>query len=126
MRLLAPQRGLIVDRNGETVAGNIQNYRLLLVPGQAKRGREPPRASAERTLQTLATLLPIDDFQKQKVLREVGRRREFVPITVAENLTWEEFSRINVHAPELPGMVPDVGETRYYPLGPTQIGRAHV
>ena len=119
LRLLAPRRGLIVDRNGEVIAGNIQNYRVLLVPEQAKRGGEPLRTSAERTLHNLADLIPLDDFQKQKVLREVGRKREFVPITVAENLTWEEFSRINVHAPDLPGIVPDVGETRYYPLGRT-------
>ena len=119
MRLLAPQRGLIVDHNGEIVAGNVQNYRVLLVPEQAKRTGEKLTASADRTLQALAKVIPIDDFQKQKVIREVGRRREFVPITVTENLTWEEFSSVNVHAPELPGVVPDVGETRYYPLGPT-------
>ena len=117
LRLLAPRRGLIVDRNGEVVAGNMQNYRVLLVPEQAKRTGEKLVVSADRTLQALAKLIPLDDFQRQKVLREIGRKREFVPITVAENLTWEDFSRINVHAPDLPGIVPDVGETRHYPLG---------
>ncbi len=117
LRLLAPPRGLIVDRNGEVVAGNMQNYRVLLVPEQAKRTGEKLAVSADRTLQALAKLIPLDDFQRQKVLREVGRKREFVPINVAENLTWEDFSRINVHAPDLPGIVPDVGETRHYPLG---------
>ena len=117
LRLLAPPRGLIVDRNGEVVAGNMQNYRVLLVPEQAKRTGEKLAVSADRTLQALAKLIPLDDFQRQRVLREVGRKREFVPITVAENLTWEDFSRINVHAPDLPGIVPDVGETRHYPLG---------
>jgi penicillin-binding protein 2 len=123
LRLLAPQRGLIVDRNGETVAGNMQKYRVLLVPEQAKRSGERLVTSADRTLQALAKLIPFDDLQRQKVLREVGRKREFVPITVAENLSWEDFSRINVHAPDLPGIVPDVGETRHYPFGPTM---AHV
>ena len=117
LRLLAPPRGRIVDRNGAVVAGNMQNYRVLLVPEQAKRPGEKLVVSADRTLRALAKLIPLDDFQRQKVLREVGRKREFVPITVAENLTWEDFSRINVHAPDLPGIVPDVGETRHYPLG---------
>ena len=40
-----------------------------------------------------------------------------MPVPVAENLTWEEFSRINLHLPYLPGVQPDVGETRDYPFG---------
>ncbi|MSP20441.1 MAG: penicillin-binding protein 2 [Alphaproteobacteria bacterium] len=118
LRLLVPPRGLIVDRYGQVVAGNMQNYRVLLVPEQAKRTGEKLTVSADRTLLALSKLIPLDDFQRQKVLREVGRKREFVPINVAGNLTWEDFSRINVHAPDLPGIVPDVGETRQYPLGP--------
>lgn len=118
LRLLAPPRGLIVDRNGDVVAGNMQNYRVLLVPEQAKRSGEKLAVSANRTLEALSKIIPLDDFQRQKVLREVGRKPEFVPINVAENLTWEDFSRINVHAPDLPGIVPDVGETRHYPYGP--------
>lgn len=118
LRLLAPPRGLIVDRNEVVVAGNMQNYRVLLVPEQTKRPGEKLAVSADRTLQALAKLIPLDDFQRQKVLREVGRKPEFVPLNVVENLTWEDFSRINVHAPELPGIVPDVGETRHYPFGP--------
>ena len=43
--------------------------------------------------------------------------KKFVPVPVAENLTWEEFSRINLHLPYLPGVQPDVGETRDYPFG---------
>ena len=43
--------------------------------------------------------------------------KKFVPVPVAENLTWEEFSRVNLHLPYLPGMQPDVGETRDYPFG---------
>ena len=118
LRLLAPPRGLIVDRNGEVVAGSRQNYRVLLVPEQAKRPGESLRVSADRSLMALSKLIALDDFQRQKVLREVGRKREFVPITVAENLTWEDFCRVNVHSPDLPGILPDVGETRHYPFGP--------
>ena len=43
--------------------------------------------------------------------------KKFVPVPVAENLSWEEFSRINLHLPYLPGVQPDVGETRDYPFG---------
>jgi penicillin-binding protein 2 len=36
---------------------------------------------------------------------------------VAENLSWDEFALINQHLPYLPGVQPDVGETRSYPFG---------
>jgi len=47
----------------------------------------------------------------------VRRRRRFVPVTVRENLNWEEVARIEVNAPDLPGVMIDVGESRYYPYG---------
>jgi penicillin-binding protein 2 len=35
-------------------------------------------------------------------------------VTVLEDLTWEEFSRINVRTPELPGVTADMGDIRVY------------
>ena len=119
LRLLAPPRGLITDRRGVVLAGNSQNYRVLLIPEQTRNPGELSTVSVARILDQLAEIVPIDEFERQRILREVGRKREFVPVTVAENLTWEEFSRVNVHSPDLPGVVPDVGETRYYPLAET-------
>ncbi len=40
-----------------------------------------------------------------------------MPVSVAEDLSWEEFARINVRAPELPGVTADMGEARVYPFG---------
>jgi penicillin-binding protein 2 len=39
-------------------------------------------------------------------------------VTIAEDLDWETFSRINLQLPELPGITPDLGEVRTYPHGP--------
>lgn len=117
LRLLAPPRGRILDRHGQVVAGNGQNYRVLLIPEQIKGADGDLAASVSLILDELARLIPLDDFARQRILREVGRKREFVPVTVAENLTWQEFSRTNVNSPDLPGVLPDVGPTRNYPLG---------
>jgi penicillin-binding protein 2 len=35
---------------------------------------------------------------------------------VLEDMSWEEFSRVNVRAPELPGITADMGEVRVYPF----------
>ena len=51
------------------------------------------------------------------MLHDIAMNKKFVPVPVAENLTWEDFSRVNLHLPYLPGVQPDVGETRDYPFG---------
>jgi penicillin-binding protein 2 len=107
MRLLPPLRGRILDRFGQELASNRQNFRAILIPEQTD--------AVEQTLDALARVVPFDDHQKRKVLREIARRRPFVPVTVVENLTWEQFAAVNVHGPELSGIQPEVGETRYYP-----------
>jgi len=108
--LLAPRRGRVLDRNGAELAINRQNYRVGLVPEQT--------SSIERTLVALAQHLPGVEAHTKRVLREAARARGHVPIMVADNLTWEQFARINVMIAELPGVFTDVGETRWYPQGP--------
>jgi penicillin-binding protein 2 len=109
LRLLPPPRGRVIDRFGIELANNRQNYRVVLVPEQTQ--------TVEGTLASLERIFKIEDHQRKRILREVGRKRAFVPVTVSENLSWEQFARINVHTPDLPGILPDVGETRYYPYG---------
>lgn len=109
LRLLPPPRGRIVDRYGVPLAVNVQNYRIVIVPEQAD--------DVDRMLTRLGRLVEVDEHDRRRILREVRRRRAFVPITVRENLTWEEVSRIEVNAPDLPGISIDVGQTRFYPYG---------
>jgi len=107
IRLLAPRRGRLVDRYGVELASNRQNLRALLIPDQTE--------NVAGTLQAFSKIFPLTDVQRSRILREVRRTRGYVPLPVAENLTWEQFSAINVAAPELPGIQPDIGETRHYP-----------
>ena len=109
MQLLPPPRGRIFDRFGQPLAVNQLNYRLVIVPEQA--------GELERALTSLGELIPIEAHDRERILREARRKRNFVPITVRENLTWEEVSRIEVNAPELPGTMIDVGQTRHYLAG---------
>ncbi|MDP6817574.1 MAG: penicillin-binding protein 2 [Alphaproteobacteria bacterium] len=109
MQLLPPPRGRIFDRFGQPLAVNQLNYRLVIVPEQA--------GDLERSLDGLGVLIPIEARERERILREAQRKRKFVPITVRENLTWEEVSRIEVNAPDLPGTMIDVGQTRHYLAG---------
>jgi penicillin-binding protein 2 len=115
MRLLPPPRGRIVDRRGVPMADNRQNYRVVLIPQQTP--------EVEPTLRALDAIIGVGPAERRRIRREIQRRRRFVPITVRENLSWEEVARIEVNAPDLPGIMIDVGQSRYYPHGPST---AHV
>ena len=115
-RLVAPPRGRILDRFGVELANNRRNYRVMVVAEQASDG-------VEAALDRLAKIIELSDRQKQKVLHDIEENKKFLPVPVAENLSWEEFARVNLHLPYLPGVQPDVGETRDYPFGP---GLSHV
>ena len=108
-RLTPPPRGRIVDRNGVELAGNRPNFRLLIARDEVS----DPKA----TLDLISELLPIDDQRRKQVMRDLVNSARFVPVAVADDLTWEEFSRVNVRSPELPGVTADMGEARVYPFG---------
>ena len=62
-----------------------------------------PKASRRRSTPSARVIL-LSDAQKKRVLPDIAENKKFVPVPVAENLSWEEFSRINLHLPYLPGV----------------------
>jgi penicillin-binding protein 2 len=113
-RLIVPPRGRLIDRFGTELANNRRNYRVLLVSEQATEG-------VKAALDTIGKVILLSDQQKKKVMHDIAMNKKFVPVPVVENLSWEDFSRINLHLPYLPGIQPDVGETRDYPFGPEMV-----
>ena len=107
LRLLPPLRGRIVDRFGVPMATNQQNYRVVL--------NSEDILDAEATLDVLGAIINIGSGERRRILREIRRRRSFVPVTLRENLVWDEVARIEVNTPDLPGVTIDVGQSRYYP-----------
>ncbi|MBT6095713.1 MAG: penicillin-binding protein 2, partial [Rhodospirillaceae bacterium] len=109
LRLLPPLRGRIVDRFGVPIADNRQNYRVLLIPEDTR--------DLDLTLSALGQIIPIGQVEQRRILRDTKRNRSFVPVTVRENLDWKTAARIEVNAPDLPGIMIDVGQSRSYPHG---------
>ena len=107
--LLPPSRGRILDRFGVAVADNRDSYRVLLVPEQA--------GDVGAALDRLSRFMPMSDADRERVLRAVRRQSRYRPVTVADDLDWQTFSAINLNAPDLGGVRPDVGEVRSYPYG---------
>ena len=107
-RLIAPARGVIYDRNGVAIADNAQNYRIIIVREDA--------GDVEEVIDKLRQIVPLDEDELERSVREMYRRSPFVPVTLADRLTWDDIAEVAVNAPALPGITPDVGLSRYYPM----------
>lgn len=106
IRLIPPARGLIQDRNGKLIAGNEQNYRIVISREDA--------GDATDVLHRLAGIIPISPEDMERALKEAGRRSP-LPIIVADRVPWEDVSKVAINAPALPGVSPEVGLSRIYP-----------
>lgn len=109
IRLLPPVRGLIHDREGRLIAGNEQNYRVVLTREEA--------GDVEAVLHRLAQVMPLGEEKIAETLEEARKRAPHLPITVADRVAWEDFARVAVNAPALPGISTEMGLSRFYPMG---------
>lgn len=107
IRLIPPGRGLIQDRNGKLIAGNEQNYRVVITRENA--------GDVEAVLNRLSHIVPMTREEMDDTLVALKQNSAFVPITVADRLNWEDFSRVALNGPALPGVTPEVGLSRIYP-----------
>jgi penicillin-binding protein 2 len=108
-RLVPPPRGRILDRDGAVIAGNRPSFRVLVVRDETR--------DLDQTLDLLGQLLPDTMDRRRSIIREVNAAPRFSPVPVKSDLTWEEFARVNLYANELPGVMADMNESRYYPFG---------
>ncbi len=108
MRYVPVNRGQIVDRFGVPLAVNEQNFQAFLIPEQA--------SSVEDILRKIKSYIPLSLKEEERILKNIERKRDFVPIMLKEGLSWEQVSRIEVNLPELPGISIDEGTIRAYPM----------
>ena len=109
IRLLPPERGLIFDRNGTVIAGNEQNYRVVIVREDA--------GDVGEALARLTEIVDIDPADLRRAMEEMQRRSPFVPVTITDRLSWDDVAAININTPALPGIQAEVGVSRVYPWG---------
>ncbi|WP_299353790.1 penicillin-binding protein 2 [uncultured Shimia sp.] len=109
IRLIPPARGEIFDRNGITLARNQPSYRINIVREDA--------GDIDDVVHRLSSLVTLEDEDITRALAEMKRSAPFLPVTFADHVSWEEVSRVAVNAPALPGVTPEVGLSRQYPMG---------
>jgi penicillin-binding protein 2 len=105
-RLIAPQRGRILDRFGVQLAGNLINWRALLIAEQTMDVRQ--------SLDNFSAIVPLTDAERVRIDRDLHRGKSFVPVLIKEFLSRDAMTMIEVNAPDLPGILVDAGATRSY------------
>jgi penicillin-binding protein 2 len=110
IRLIPPARGEVFDRHGLPIARNEPSYRLTIVREDA--------GDVDTVIRRLAALVELDAEELNRAIAEMDRSPPFLPVTIADRVSWEDISRVSVNAPALPGITPEVGLSRSYPLGP--------
>jgi len=108
IRLIPPARGQIFDRNGTPIALNEPSYRIVLVPEDA--------GDIQDSISRLSMLIELDAEDLNRAMIEIERSPPFLPITLADRVSWEAVAKVAANATALPGISPDVGLSRRYPL----------
>lgn len=107
-RVLVPPRGRVYDRNGELLAENMQNFQALIIAEQTP--------DIDTTLERFKKIIPLSESEEQRIRRDIKNNRRFMPVKLKDNLFFDEIAKLQLYAPDLPGVVIDEGLNRVYPL----------
>ena len=105
---VAPNRGLIYDRNGVLLADNTPVYSLEVIPEQV--------TDIENSLAEVSQLLDISQEKQDELLKAVKSKRRFKPIELYSRLSEQQISLFSVNQHKFPGFFIDARLKRYYPF----------
>ncbi len=108
IQLIAPVRGLLLDRNGVALASNQRNFRLFLDTETLRN----PRSS----LEALASVMTITEEKINDIVKEARASRFSPPILIKEHLSRDELAQFEYFRMHYPGIYIDIGQVRYYPF----------
>jgi len=106
-----PRRGWLIDRNGKPIAINRASFRVDIIPQQLEKDRD--------IVPEVAKLLDLEPDDVDRIRRELAQSRGFQPVSVADNVPYDQYAAITVRLPDLPGVAASQGFTRFYPGGST-------
>ena len=106
---VAPNRGLIYDRNGILLAENKPVFSLEIIPEQVD--------NIEETIKSLSTLLAISDDKQAKFFKNLSSKRRFKPIELLSRLSEEQVALFSANQHKFMGAFIEARLKRHYPFG---------
>jgi penicillin-binding protein 2 len=102
-----PIRGEFIDYFGNIVAGNTEIYQLHVIPEQVE--------NFKYLMIRLKELLKLSDTEFRGLIKKKKNQKPWETLIVSENLTWEQFTKINYYLYDLSGAKPVFSISRNYP-----------
>ena len=103
---MVPERGIIEDYYGNKIADNIQTFQLHMVPEDVP--------NMEELFFRLSRIINFTETRKRILIKRLKKRKRWEPIVISDNLTWQEFSKVNLFLHEIEGIKPVVALSRKY------------
>ena len=108
---LPPVRGQFFDYFGNVIAGNLKVYQLHVIPEQVE--------NFKYLMLRLKDILELDEHQFSKIIKKKNSQKPWETLIISENLSWDQFSKINFYLHELVGAKPVLSVARSYPFEKT-------
>ena len=105
---LPPTRGNIVDYFGNVIAGNLKVYQLHVIPEQVE--------NFNYLISRLKAILQLSNTRVERIKKKKTQLKPWESLIISENLSWDEFSKINNYLYELAGVKPVMTLSRDYPF----------
>ena len=105
---LHPVRGEFKDYFDNVIAGNNEVYQLHVIPEQV----EDFRYIALR----LKNILNLSEKELKQLIKKKNEKKAWETIVVSNNLSWEQFSKVNNYLHELVGVKTVLSISRIYPF----------
>ena len=104
---LPPIRGKFLDYFGKTIAGNLEVYQLHVVPEQVE--------DFKYLMVRLRDILGFDNNKLAQLVKKKNKQKPWETLIVSENLSWDDFAKINFYLHDLAGAKPVITIGRSYP-----------
>ena len=101
-----PQRGIIEDYFGTKIAKNTQVFQLHMIPEDVP--------NLEELFFKLSKIIDFDKRAKTNLIKRLKKRKPWETIIISDNLSWSEFSRLNLFLHEMQGIKPVIAVARKY------------
>ena len=105
---LPPVRGEFLDYFGNIVAGNLKVYQLHVIPEQVENFRN--------LMLRLKDILNLSNSEYSKIIKKKNSQKSWETLIVSDNLTWEQFTKVNFFLHDLTGAKPVLSVSRNYPF----------
>ncbi len=111
---LIPERGKILDRYGDVLAGAIRNFRIDFLVSEIKKNNISEMDHIE-AFNKIADELKLTTAARQSILSRVDLTKKFFPVTIKENISWDEMVKYRQSMLFLPGLLISDNYQRLYP-----------